>query len=143
MKLSGGNGRPSPHLFNRARAQVAPDPKGLAEQFVVQLRGICWAPAPCGQAHGASGGRAACGRGCTLHHTKRRAPDGRRVLITAQSRSSGPEVWKASWRKGHLDLSELTEIPKDPRALVTGADTPTKTLLLVSDGQICSKAGGE
>lgn len=40
-KLSGGSRRLGPHLLNRAWAQAAPDPKALAEQFVVQPRGIC------------------------------------------------------------------------------------------------------
>lgn len=40
-KTSGGSGRRGPHLSNRVWAQAASDPKGLAEQFVVQPRGIC------------------------------------------------------------------------------------------------------
>lgn len=39
-------GGPGPH-------PVALDPQGRAEQFLVQHRGICWAPASCGKAAGA------------------------------------------------------------------------------------------
>lgn len=53
----GRNGRPGPHLLNRAWTQAAPGLKGLAEQFVFQPRGICWWLAPCGKARGDVGAR--------------------------------------------------------------------------------------
>lgn len=42
-------------MLNRAWAQAAWDPKGLAEQLVAQPVGVCWAPASCEKARRAAG----------------------------------------------------------------------------------------
>lgn len=88
VKPSGGTGRPGPHLLNRARAQAAPGPKRLAEQFVVQPRGRYLLVAGTvrkgtrGRRNAQAGGRA--GRASPGRNTKRRAR-----LLAGQ-------VWKVS-----------------------------------------------
>lgn len=102
---------------------------------MVQPRRICWVPAPCGKARGAaealrpvSGQTSGDAQG---RNTKRRAL------------SWSGKYGRLRGGRGCLNRSESPEILKDPRDLVTGAYTPTTTLIFVPNGGISGAASGE